>query len=107
VECQRHAAEAVAAVLAVMSDPAVRPQHRLTAAFGILDRAYGKPMERSLNLSLTDTPDSKQYQAMSTRELLALAANRLDKSQVINEIAENAEAAKAEGAPGIDFETGA
>lgn len=111
LECQKYAEEAVAAARAIMNNEKVRAHDRLDAAFGILDRAYGKPMERSVQLSITDSPDTTQYKEMSTRQLLTLAAERLGTGkavldQGVTPETVTAEAEPAEGTPGIDFETG-
>jgi hypothetical protein len=66
----RAAAEgAIAALVAIASDPDAADRDRIAACREILDRAVGKPPT-----SVTVTDDSNPVREMSRRELLAIVA---------------------------------
>ena len=50
--CRVNAPAAMAAVLGVLADPDARPADRLRAAEFIADRAYGKPVNRDVLISM-------------------------------------------------------
>ena len=65
----QHAQEAVDALLDVLSDQTVNAMARVTAANTLLDRAFGKAVDRQVSLSLND--QGSKGPAMTRDELLA------------------------------------
>ena len=101
----RHAESAIATICAIMDDTDVHPQHRLSAANTLLDRAFGKVDQRlaiaslSVNSGDYEAADQLALRSMSTRDLLLMAANRYSQSnQSVTE--------PVQTTPGLDFEKG-
>lgn len=103
LECQKHCEAAVNALVDIMQDEAKPASQRIKAAAQILDRGYGKPVERTVIANLGDSGDSGQYSNMSTRDLLTMMANRLGQGRVIDAKPET-DCVNGETTPPIDFE---
>lgn len=63
-----HAEEAVGALLDIINDPEVNPMARVTAANTLLDRGFGKSVDRQVNISLNE--DSGSNAKLLTRDEL-------------------------------------
>ncbi|MGH7109512.1 MAG: hypothetical protein ACREFK_03705 [Stellaceae bacterium] len=66
---RQHTEAAIAALVAIMSDPKAPPAARVSAAVAILDRAHGKPGQ-----AVDMTMHSRLFAEMSNAELEAIAA---------------------------------
>jgi len=77
LECQKFAHQAVSALVSILNDVEQPAQHRIAAAAQILDRGYGKPVDRIALSSVTSTTNTDQYNLLSTRELLQLLAGNI------------------------------
>jgi hypothetical protein len=103
LECQKYAQDAINALVDILNDEYAKGSDRIKAAETILSRAYGTPMQRSVQLTLDNTASTGHSQ-LNTRQLLQLMADKLQVSDITADYQE-VDRGESEGTPGVDFET--
>jgi hypothetical protein len=74
---REYAGAALDTLVTVMNDEDAPARDRIKASTEILDRAFGRPMERSAVLTLNPTQEQGQdFTQMNTRDLIAYAMRR-------------------------------
>lgn len=82
--CRDQAEAAVQVLTAIITDPDASYRDRLAAAREILDRGYGKPVDRSVAIQLGNQAGSVDEYQISTRDLRRIAAGALAKLEAGN-----------------------
>jgi hypothetical protein len=83
-EFQQHTARAVKALTDVMNDAKATPANRIAAAREILDRGYGKSVDRMAVASLTGAESNKPMEELSNEELLAIIHREKQSQDVVS-----------------------
>lgn len=81
---REYAESAVETLVAIMSDDQKPARDRINAATEILDRGYGRPVERSAIASMNET-DTQDYSKLDTRTLILLANKQFRPMEVDTE----------------------
>ena len=74
---REYAEVALGTLVAIMTDEKMPARERVKASTEVLDRAFGRPMERSAVLTLNPTQgEGQDFSHMTTRDLITYAMRR-------------------------------
>jgi hypothetical protein len=81
---QEHTHAAIERLTAILNDDSAPPATQLAAAREILDRGYGKSVDRMAIASMTGADTSKPMEELSNEELLAIIHREKEAGAVVS-----------------------